>query len=421
VNFNFYYDIAVLTYESAGASSPAGLSSKGATMSGKLSRREIMKGAFTAAGLASLNLPLWALPPLAQSETPVTFTDFPPTFNANPRTGSRFLDTRTIDNFITPADQYYTFQHFPQPMVDPATFKLKVAGMFSAAKDFSLADLQALRPGLEQISAYECGGNSPRNNAQGMVSNGRWKGVGLATLLKQCGVSADAKEVAFYGADFEASDVTHGGRGAAIHIDKAYFARSLSIEHAMKPEPMLAWELNGAPLTVNQGAPLRLIVPGWYGVAQVKWVNHIQAQANRLVSRFMSRDYVTVRDRKVGDDVETVEYTVGPIQLKSVVTRATKTGNSVKFMGFALTDLTPLKTVEVSIDGGPWQPATLDKQNTATSWKIFSYTWTGATAGDHTVVSRATDINGVVQPAAADPTKKTIWENNEQHVRKVTI
>jgi DMSO/TMAO reductase YedYZ molybdopterin-dependent catalytic subunit len=189
----------------------------------------------------------------------------------------------------------------------------------------------------------------------------------------------------------------------------------------MKPEPMLAWELNGAPLTVNQGAPLRLIVPGWYGVAQVKWVNHIQAQANRLVSRFMSRDYVTVRDRKVGDDVETVEYTVGPIQLKSVVTRATKTGNSVKFMGFALTDLTPLKTVEVSIDGGPWQPATLDKQNTATSWKIFSYTWTGATAGDHTVVSRATDINGVVQPAAADPTKKTIWENNEQHVRKVTI
>jgi DMSO/TMAO reductase YedYZ molybdopterin-dependent catalytic subunit len=341
-------------------------------MSGTLSRREIMKGALaTAAGLAALQLPVWALPPLAQGETPVTFTDFPANFNPNPRAGSRFLDTRTIDNFITPADQYYTFQHFGQPMVDPATFKLKVAGMLSSPKDLSLADLQALRPGLEQISAYECGGNSPRNNAQGMVSNGRWKGVAVATLLKACGASADAKEVAFYAADFEASDVTHGGRGAPIHIDKAYFARSLSFEHAMKPEPMLAWELNGAPLTVNQGAPLRLIVPGWYGVAQVKWVNHIHVQANRLVSRFMSRDYVTVRDRKVGDEVETVEYTVGPIQLKSVVTRATKTGNNVKFMGFALTDLTPLKTVEVSIDGGPWQAATMDRQNTATSWKIF--------------------------------------------------
>ena len=130
-------------------------------MAGTLSRREMMKGALTtAAGLAALNLPLWALPPLAQGETPVLFTDFPANFNANPRAGSRFLDTRTIDNFITPADQYYTFQHFAQPMIDPATFKLKVAGMLSSPKDFSLADLQALRPGLEQISAYECGGNS---------------------------------------------------------------------------------------------------------------------------------------------------------------------------------------------------------------------------------------------------------------------
>jgi DMSO/TMAO reductase YedYZ molybdopterin-dependent catalytic subunit len=306
-------------------------------------------------------------------------------------------------------------------MIDAATFKLKVAGMFSNPRDLSLADLKAMTPPLEQIVAYECGGNGPRNNAQGMVSNGRWKGIALATVLKQCGVSADAKEIAFYGADFEASDVTHGGRGAAIHIDKAYFARSISVEHAMKPEPMLAWELNGAPLTINQGAPLRLIVPGWYGVAQVKWVNHIHAQANRLVSRFMSRDYVTVRERKVGDEIETVEYTVGPIQLKSVVARVTKTGNSVKIIGFALTDLTPLKSIEVSIDGGPWQAATLDKQNTVTSWKLFSYTWNGATPGEHTIVSRATDINGQVQPATADPTKKTIWENPEQMIRRVMI
>jgi DMSO/TMAO reductase YedYZ molybdopterin-dependent catalytic subunit len=239
--------------------------------------------------------------------------------------------------------------------------------------------------------------------------------------LKSCGVSASAVDVAFYGADSEAMDVTHGGRGAAIHIDKAYFARSLSLEHALKPEPMLAWELNGAPLTVNQGAPLRLIVPGWYGVAQVKWVNHIQAQPNRLVSRYMSRDYVTVRDRKVGDEIETVEYTVGPIQLKSVVSRVTKTGNAVKIMGFALTDLTPIKTIEVSIDSGPWLAATLDKQNTATSWKLFSYTWNGATPGEHTVVSRATDINGQVQASVTDPTKKTIWENPEQMIRRIMI
>ena len=390
-------------------------------MSKNISRRDVMKAGLTTFGLASLSLPMWALPALAQGETAVPFLDFPANFNANPRPGSRFLDTRTIDNFITPADQYYTYQHFAQPTIDTAAFKLKVAGMFSKPKDFTLAELQALRPALEQIVAYECGGNGPRNNAQGMVSNGRWKGIALATLMKECGIRADAVDVAFYGADFEATDVTHGGRGAAIHIDKAYFARSLSREHAMKPEPMLAWELNGSPLTVNQGAPLRLIVPGWYGVAQVKWVNHIQAQPNRLVSRFMSRDYVTVRDRKVGDEVETVEYTVGPIQLKSVVSRVTKTGNAVKIMGFALTDLTPLKSIEVSIDGGPWQAATLDKQNTATSWKLFSYIWNGATPGEHTVVSRATDINGQVQPAVPDPSKKTLWENPEQMTRRIMI
>ncbi|HLQ78107.1 MAG TPA: molybdopterin-dependent oxidoreductase, partial [Terriglobia bacterium] len=373
-------------------------------MSSKLSRREIVKSGLASLGLASFSVPLWTLPVLAQGETVVPFLDFPANFNANPSAVRRFLDTRTIDNFITPADQFYTFQHFAQPMVDPATFKLKVAGMFSKPRDFTLAELKALTPSLEQIVAYECGGNGPRNSAQGMVSNGRWKGIGLATLLKHCGISPDAVEVAFYAADFEPSDVTHGGRGA-IHIDKAYFARSLSVVHAMKPEPMLAWELNGAPLTVNQGSPLRLIVPGWYGVAQVKWVNHIQAQANRLVSRFMSRDYVTVRDRKVGEEVETVEYTVGPIQLKSVVARVTKTGNTVKITGFALSDLTPIKSVEVSIDGGPWLAATMDKQNTKTSWKIFSYSWNGATPGEHAIVSRATDINGVVQLDKADPTK----------------
>src|ERR1700704_1033512 len=108
-----------------------------------VSRRKILKGGRAAVGLASLSLPIWTLPALAQGEMPVPFLDFPPTFNPKPGGGRQFLDTRTIDNFITPADQYYTYQHFAQPMVDPATFKLKVAGMFSTPRDLSLADLKA--------------------------------------------------------------------------------------------------------------------------------------------------------------------------------------------------------------------------------------------------------------------------------------
>jgi DMSO/TMAO reductase YedYZ molybdopterin-dependent catalytic subunit len=389
-------------------------------MSGNMNRRELLKGSLASmAGLAALGVPLSAMPALAEDEIVVPFLDFPANFNPNPGAGRRFLDTRKINNFITPSDEFYTFQHNGQPQVDAGAYRLRTTGMFGKAAEFTLDQIKAMKPQFEQVVAYECGGNGPRNNAQGMVSNGRWKGVNLAVILKHCGLSTEAKEVVFYGADSFMEDVTHG-RGTQ-HVDKSYFARSLSTDHAMKPEVMLAWELNGQPLTLNQGAPLRLIVPGWYGVAQVKFLNRIHAQENRFVGKYMSRDYVTLRSRENGAETEWIEYTVGPIQLKSAVTRVTKLGNTIKIMGFALTDLTPLKSVEVSIDGGPWQAAKLDPQNTRTSWKLFSYMWNGATPGEHTIVSRATDAKGNIQPEKADPTKKTNWENPEQMPRRVMI
>jgi DMSO/TMAO reductase YedYZ molybdopterin-dependent catalytic subunit len=389
-------------------------------MSTNMNRRDLLRGSLASmASLAAMGIPFSALPALAQEEAVVPFLDFPANFNPNPGAGRRFFDTRTINNFITPADQFYTFQHNGQPQLDAATHKVKITGMFSKAGEITLDQIKAMRPTLEQVVAYECGGNGPRNNAQGMVSNARWKGVNLGAVLKQFGLSADAKDVVFYAADTFTEDVTHG-RGTQ-KVEKSNFARSLTPEHAMKPEVMLAYELNGAPLTLNQGAPLRLIVPGWYGVAQVKFLTRIHAQPNRYVGKYMSRDYVTLKEVKNGDESEWVEYTVGPIQLKSVVSRVTKKGNAVNIMGFALTDLTPLKAIEVKIDDGPWQQATLDKQNTATSWKLFSYTWNNATAGEHTVVSRAIDVNGKIQQEVADPTKKTNWENPEQMPRRIMI
>ena len=389
-------------------------------MSAKMNRRELLKGSLASmAGLAALGIPLSAMPALAQDETLVPFLDFPANFNPNPGPGRRFLDTRTINNFITPTDQHYTFQHNGQPAFDLATYRLRVTGMFGKTTEFTLDQIKAMRPTLEQIVGYECSGNGPRNNAQGMVSNARWKGVNLAAVLKQCGISPDAKEVVFYAADTFMETVTHG-RGTQ-QVDKSPYGRSLSVDHAMKPEIMLAYEINGEALTLNSGAPLRLIVPGWYGVAQVKFLNRIHAQENRYVGKYMSRDYVTLKARENGGEQEWIEYTVGPIQLKSVVTRVTKRGNAINIMGFALTDLTPLRTIEVRIDGGPWQAATLDRQNTPTSWKLFSYVWNGATPGEHTIVSRATDTKGNVQLQEADPTKRTNWENPEQMPRRVMI
>jgi len=190
----------------------------------------------------------------------------------------------------------------------------------------------------------------------------------------------------------------------------------------MRPEVMLAFEMDASPLPHPHGAPVRLIVPGWYGVANVKWLDHIHAQESRFMGRFMARDYVTLRGDDAGGETVWNETSVSRTRLKSAIGRITRTGATLKATGFALTDGTLLKTVEVSIDGGPWKAATLDKRNAPYSWQLFTYEWTGAAAGEHTIVSRATDARGVVQPTDAELlAKKTRWENNAQFVRKFKI
>jgi DMSO/TMAO reductase YedYZ molybdopterin-dependent catalytic subunit len=195
----------------------------------------------------------------------------------------------------------------------------------------------------------------------------------------------------------------------------------------MKPEPILAWALNGQPLDRDHGAPLRVIMPGWYGVANVKWVSEIHLQENRFLGNFQARWYRTVR--AVGGSGELndpatqfVETEVSKLNLKSVIARVRKSADAHTIHGYVLNDGTPLRSVEVKIDDGAWQRATLDPANSQYSWKLFSYRWPGATPGEHTLVSRVTDANGVVQPTAADlARKKTFLEDNSQFPRKVTI
>jgi hypothetical protein len=144
-------------------------------------------------------------------------------------------------------------------------------------------------------------------------------------------------------------------------------------------------------------------------------------QDSRHMGRFMGRDYVTLKSEDVSGETLWMESWVSRIRLKSAVARLTRTGNTFKAVGFALTDGTPLKAIEVRVDGGAWKPATLWKDNTQYSWKLFTYEWTGAEPGEHTVVSRAIDARGDVQPEQDHPTKRSQWENNGQFVRKFTV
>jgi len=391
-------------------------------MSTEITRRETLKKGLAAASVLAL-VPEWALPALAQGDADVPFTDIPATFNPAPADGARrMLDLRKIDGLITPADQFFFIQHYNKPEIDPAAFRLKISGLADRPSELSLADLRSMRA-VDVVNGYECSGNSPRA-MQGLSSNGRFTGVRLKDVLNRVGVGSEAREVVFFGADRGNEDVVFRQQTFKI---LQQFARSITLENALKEEPLLAYALNGQPLDRDHGAPLRLIMPGWYGVANVKWVSEIHLQENRFLGNYQARWYRTMRTvggsgTETDPETQWVETEVTRLNLKSTIARVRKTAGAHQILGFVLNDGTPLRSVEVQIDGGAWQRATLDPANTKHSWKLFSYRWENATPGEHTIVSRVTDVEGTVQPTAAElARKKTFLEDNSQFPRKVMI
>jgi DMSO/TMAO reductase YedYZ molybdopterin-dependent catalytic subunit len=390
----------------------------------QISRRDSLKRGLAAASLLSL-IPQWTIPGLAQDEVDVPFTDLPKNFNpgANPNAPTRQLDIRKIDGMLTPKDQFFTTQHFMKPEIDGEAHRLKFTGMVTKPVEFSVAELKAMKPAVELVNGFECSGNSARS-VEGLSSCGKFTGVRLSTLLKRVGVRPKAREVVFFGADRGPLDIAF--RQQTYKLTQQ-FGRSVTLENAMKPEPFVAWAMNGEPLTLNQGFPLRLIMPGWYGVANVKWLSEVHLQEDRYLGNFQARWYRTLRGEGgtgAEDDPQTqwVETEVTRMHLKSAIARVRKKGDAYQVFGFVLNDGSPLKSVEVQVDDGSWQKATLDPANSQYSWKLFTYRWEGATPGEHTLVSRATDMSGTVQPAAAELSrKKTFLEDNGRFPRKVMI
>jgi DMSO/TMAO reductase YedYZ molybdopterin-dependent catalytic subunit len=385
-------------------------------MSLKHTRRDILRGGLAAAGLGMIGVPEWILPALAQGETVVPFLDFPANFNPTPAADRRLLDTRRIEGFITPKDQFFTTQHYGHPEIDPAAYRLKIAGLVKTPRALSLDELRKM-PSTDVVAGFECSGN--RRPAQGLCGNARWTGVPLRTVLNNAGVNAEAREFVFFGADHGEEKVVF--RGQEYPLDQQ-FGRALTREKALSPEPLLAYAYNGEPITRHQGFPLRLLVPGWYGVANVKWLSEIHVQEDQYLGKYQASWYRTVKGEVINGEMKWKEAAITTLQLKSFVARVTKEGGGHKILGVALNDGTSLKSVEVKIDEGPWQAATFDKANTKYSWKLFTYTWNGATPGEHTLVSRVIDANGQVQPTEKDlETKKSFLEDNSQHPRRVTI
>jgi DMSO/TMAO reductase YedYZ molybdopterin-dependent catalytic subunit len=386
-------------------------------MAKQTTRRQLLKGGVALAGLSAFGIPEWVLPALAQEEALVPFTDLPATVNPTPAPDRRILDIRTIAGPFTPKDQFFTIQHYGHPKVDPTTFRLKVAGLVDRPVQLSLDELRKMKS-TELIFGFECSGN--RRPLQGLSSNGRWTGVPLRAVLERAGVKAQAREFVFLGADHGEEEVEF--RGQMNKVDQQ-FGRSLPRDIALSADPILAYALNGEPLTVHQGSPLRLLVPGWYGVSNVKWLAEIHAQEDQFLGKWQARWYRTLKGEVVNGETKWKETAISRMRLKSFIARVTRDASGHKVLGVVLNDGTPVKSVEVRVDEGPWQPATLDPATSSKySWKLFTYAWKGATPGEHTLVSRVTDATGQVQPTAEDlANKKTFLEDNSQHPRKVMI
>ena len=386
-------------------------------MTKQSTRREILRGGFAVAGLSVLGIPEWAFPALAQSEVLVPFTDMPENFPTVTAADRRIIDVRKIDGPFTPRDQFFTTQHYGHPVIDPATFRLKISGLVDRPTSLSLDELRKMKS-TELVFGFECSGN--RRPLQGLTSNGRWTGVPLRTVLDQAGVKSQAREFVFFGIDHGEEDVDF--RGQMYKVDQQ-FGRSLSREKALSPEPLLVYALNGEPLTRHQGFPLRLLVPGWYGVANVKWLGEIHVQEDQYLGKFQARWYRTLKGEMVNGEMKWKETAITHMQLKSFIARVTRDASRYTVLGVVLNDGTPIKSVEVRVDDGPWQRATMDPATSGKySWKLFTYAWNGATPGEHTLVSRATDVNGKILPTVQElESKKTFLEDNSQFPRKVMI
>lgn len=390
----------------------------------ELSRRSVIRTAGLAGlGLTASAIPAWSLPAawFAAGEEIVPFTDIPEEFSTKSGTGPETypgektfrMDLRELKSWTTPTLEFFTVGHYGIPKVDTAAWKLSATGLVGQPMTLGLDDIKR-RPRVERTLTFECSGNQA-GIIHGMVGNAAWGGTSLRGLLQDLAPAAAAKEVIFWAADSGEETIRNNK-----YVQS--FGRSLSLDEAMKADAILAWEMNGQPLSVVHGAPLRLVVPGYYGICNVKWLTGIELSDTRLMNRFMGRDYVTIKGRQVGDHVEWLETSVTKMHVKSVVARVTRTTGTDRFkvFGAAWSDGTPLKSVEVQLDEGPWQPAKLEPQSNPYAWTFWTLDTTGLSAGDHTVVSRATDTTGREQPVSLE-LKKTYWEDNAQFRRKIKV
>lgn len=309
-----------------------------------------------------------------------------------------------LTSWITPNDLFYVRSHFYTPSIDASAWRLLLDGDVDNPLTLSLDDVRRL-PSHTAVITLECAGNGraffdpPVAGVQwekGAVGTARWSGVRLADLLWKAGVRSSARYVWLDGAD----------RGIGRAPD---FIRNVPIDRAMHPETLLAYEMNGQPLPVAHGFPLRAIVPGWEGAYSVKWLTHLQVSAREHDGPFVQSAYRYPR-RPVppGTLVAPADtMPVGALTVKALITvpaaNSVVSLGPVMIAGFAWAGENEIRQVDISTDGGRrWARARLGSERAPFAWRQFEYTWQPEAPGSYVVLSRAMDAHGGVQPIVPD-------------------
>jgi DMSO/TMAO reductase YedYZ molybdopterin-dependent catalytic subunit len=328
----------------------------------------------------------------------------------------------SLDDFLTPNERFFVRNHFKVPELKKSEWRLSVEG--AVEKPFALGFDELLQmPSRSVIALLECSGNSrvflkpPQVGVrweQGAVGNGEWTGVPLAAVLERAGVKRGALEVIAEGADkgkYEPPDQKTPGE---IH-----FARSLPLAKARQPEVLLAYRMNGRDLTADHGFPVRLVVPGWYGMASVKWLTRLHVVDRHFHGFFQTFQYA-VWERRGGipDLVPVTAVAVKAQVARPALGEVIATGTQYRMFGAAWAGEADVTKVEVSTDGGVrWQSARLLEKPIRYAWRLWEHDWSvPAQPGQLMVMARATDSQGRVQPMERDDDRRDAMISHVQPI-----
>lgn len=377
-----------------------------------LDRRAFLGGA--AAGM----LPLASTPSAALSDEPatrnrpVTTGGFPGVIARRKNPDNLEFPFASLDGFLTPTEQFFVRTHFHVPKLDAKSWRLKIEGAVRKPLEIDYDELRKM-PAHTLSAVLECSGNSriflkpPQNGLRwelGGVGNAEWTGVRLADVLERAGIEKDAVEVIAEGADKGEFKPPSPPSPGVIN-----FARSLSLTKARRPEVLLAYKMNGKELPADHGAPVRLLVAGWYGMASVKWLQRLLVTKQPFHGFFQTLEY-SVWDRSQG--LPSL-VPVRDMQVKSEIARpmlreVVPAKSSYRVFGAAWAGASTVAKVEISSDGGKsWHQAKLLDEATPFTWRRWEYQWrTPEESGPCILMARATDAEGRSQPMQRDEDRR---------------